>query len=56
MVRPMPDMDGANAEVLPRLLDDAQVLAPVQDHPDHLAIKPSMQAVVQERRCMDFFV
>jgi hypothetical protein len=38
------------------LLDDAQVLAAYQNHPDHLAIKPFMKAVVQERRCMDFIV
>ena len=51
-----PGMDCTNDLVLHMLLDDAQVLAAYQHHPDHLAIKPFMKAVVQERRCMDFFV
>ena len=42
--------------VLHMLVDDAQVLAAYQNHPDHVAIKPFMKAVVQERRCMDFIV
>jgi hypothetical protein len=49
-------MDCTNDLVLHMLLDDAQVLAAYQNHPDHLAIKPFMKAVVQERRCMDFIV
>jgi hypothetical protein len=49
-------MDCTNDLVLHMLLDDAQVLAAYQNHPDHLAIKPFMKAVVQERRCMDFTV
>jgi len=49
-----PGMDCTNDLVLHMLLDDAQVLAAYQNHPDHLAIKPFMKAVVQERRCMDF--
>jgi hypothetical protein len=52
----MPGMDCTNDLVLHMLLDDAQVLAAYQNHPDHLAIKPFMKAVVQERRCMDFIV
>ena len=51
-----PSMDCTNDLVLHMLLDDAQVLAAYQNHPDHLAIKPFMKAVVQERRCMDFIV
>lgn len=51
-----PGMDCTNDLVLHMLLDDAQVLAAYQNHPDHLAIKPFMKAVVQERRCMDFIV
>ena len=47
-------MDCTNDLVLHMLLDDAQVLAAYQNHPDHLAIKPFMKAVVKERRCMDF--
>jgi hypothetical protein len=51
-----PGMDCTNDLVLHMLLDDAQVLADYQNHPDHLAIKPFMKAVVKERRCMDFNV
>ena len=51
-----PGMDCTNDLVLHMLVDDAQVLAAYQNHPDHLAIKPFMKAVVHERRCMDFFV
>lgn len=51
-----PGMDCTNDLLLHMLLDDAQVLAAYQNHPDHLAIKPFMKAVVQERRCMDFIV
>ena len=47
-------MDCTNDLVLHMLLDDAQVLAAYQNHPDHLAIKPFMKAIVKERRCMDF--
>ncbi|WP_300555264.1 Dabb family protein [Limnohabitans sp. Rim8] len=49
-----PGMDCTNDLVLHMLLDDAQVLAAYQNHPQHLAIKPFMKAVVLERRCMDF--
>jgi hypothetical protein len=49
-------MDCTNDLVLHMLLDDAQVLAAYQNHPDHQAIKPFMKAVVKERRCMDFNV
>jgi len=51
-----PGMDCTNDLVLHMLVDDAQVLAAYQNHPQHLAIKPFMNAVVQERRCMDFIV
>ena len=51
-----PGMDCTNDLVLHMLLDDAQVLAAYQNHPDHLAIKPFMKAAVQERSCMDFTV
>ena len=49
-----PGMDCTNDLVLHMLLEDAQVLAAYQNHPQHLAIKPFMKAVVLERRCMDF--
>ena len=51
-----PGMDCTNDLVLHMLLDDAQVLAAYQNHPQHVAIKPFMKAVVQERRCLDFIV
>ena len=51
-----PGMDCTNDLVLHMLLDDAQVLAAYQNHPQHLAIKTFMNAVVEERRCMDFIV
>ena len=51
-----PGMDCTNDLVLHMLLDDAQVLAAYQNHPQHLAIKPFMKAVVNERHCMDFTV
>lgn len=40
--------------LLNMVFDDAQALAAYQNHPDHLALKPFMNAVVFERRCMDF--
>jgi hypothetical protein len=49
-------MDCTNDLVLHMLLDDAQVLAAYQNHPQHVAFKPFMKAVVKERRCMDFNV
>jgi hypothetical protein len=51
-----PGMDCTHDLVLHMLLDDAQVLAAYQNHPQHVAIKPFMKAVVQERCCMDFYV
>lgn len=49
-----PGMDCSHDLVLHMLLDDAQVLADYQNHPQHVAIKPFMKAVVQERHCMDY--
>ncbi len=51
-----PGMDCTNDLVLHMLVDDAQVLAAYQNHPQHVAIKPFMNAVVTERLCMDFNV
>lgn len=51
-----PGMDCSSDLVLHMLVDDAQVLAAYQNHPQHLAIKPFMKAVVHERRCMDYLV
>lgn len=52
----MPGMDCTNDLVLHMLVDDAQVLAAYQNHPQHVAIKPFMKAIVKERRCMDYVV
>jgi Stress responsive A/B Barrel Domain len=52
----MPGMDCTNDLVLHMLLDDAKVLVAYQNHPQHQACKPFMQAIVKERRCMDFMV
>jgi hypothetical protein len=51
-----PGMECTNDLVLHMVIDDAQVLAAYQNHPQHVAIKPFMKAVVSERRCMDFTV
>ena len=51
-----PGMDCTCDLLLHMLVDDAQVLAAYQNHPQHVAIKPFMKAVVLERRCMDFDV
>jgi hypothetical protein len=51
-----PGMDCTHDLLLHMLVDDAQVLAAYQNHPQHVAIKPFMKAVVQERCCMDFMV
>ena len=56
VARATPGMECTNDLVLNMLVDDAQVLAAYQNHPDHLAIKPFMKAVVKERQCMDFNV
>ena len=51
-----PGMECTNDLVLHMRVDDAQVLAAYQNHPDHVAIKPFMKSVVKERRCMDYTV
>lgn len=51
-----PGMDCTHDLLLHMLVDDAQVLAAYQNHPQHVAIKPFMKAVVRERCCMDFMV
>ena len=42
--------------VLDSTFTDRAALAAYQNHPDHVAIKPFMKAVVAERQCMDFEV
>ncbi|MEY4978706.1 MAG: hypothetical protein RLZZ352_976 [Pseudomonadota bacterium] len=40
--------------VLNSSFTDAAALAAYQNHPDHVAIKPFMKAVVEARQCMDY--
>lgn len=40
--------------VLNAAFTDHAALAAYQHHPEHVAIKPFMKAVVQERQCMDY--
>jgi hypothetical protein len=40
--------------VLNTTFTDPAALAAYQRHPEHVAIKPFMKAVVQERQCMDY--
>ena len=42
--------------VLDSSFADRAALAAYQNHPDHVAIKPFMKAIVAERQCMDFEV
>jgi len=42
--------------VLDSSFTDRAALAAYQNHPDHVAIKPFMKAIVAERQCMDFEV
>jgi hypothetical protein len=34
---------------------DEAALTTYQNHPDHIAIKPFMKAIVAQRQCMDFW-
>lgn len=40
--------------VLNSSFTDRAALAAYQNHPDHVAIKPFMKAVVEARQCMDY--
>ena len=42
--------------VLDSTFVDRAALAAYQNHPEHVAIKPFMKAIVAERQCMDFEV
>ena len=42
--------------ILNSTFKNAQALAAYQVHPDHLAIKPFMKAIVAQRQCMDFWI
>ena len=51
-----PGLDCTCDLVLDSTFSDAAALAAYQNHPQHVALKPFMKAVVAERRCMDFIV
>jgi hypothetical protein len=41
--------------ILNSVFKDEAALTAYQNHPDHLAIKPFMKAIVAQRQCMDFW-
>ncbi|MEY3778642.1 MAG: hypothetical protein RL103_850 [Pseudomonadota bacterium] len=41
--------------ILNSVFKDEAALSAYQNHPDHIAIKPFMQAIVAQRQCMDFW-
>jgi len=42
--------------ILNSIFKDEAALAAYQAHPDHMAIKPFMKAIVAQRQCMDFWI
>ena len=48
-------LDCTSDLILNSVFKDEEALKAYQNHPDHLAIKPFMKAVVQQRHCMDFW-
>jgi hypothetical protein len=41
--------------ILNSVFKDEAALSAYQNHPDHMAIKPFMKAIVSQRQCMDFW-
>jgi hypothetical protein len=41
--------------ILNSVFKDEAALSAYQNHPDHMAIKPFMKAIVAQRQCMDFW-
>ena len=41
--------------ILNSVFKDEAALMAYQNHPDHIAIKPFMKAIVAQRQCMDFW-
>jgi hypothetical protein len=41
--------------ILNSVFKDEAALTAYQNHPDHMAIKPFMKAIVAQRQCMDFW-
>lgn len=42
--------------ILNSVFKDQAALTAYQNHPDHMAIKPFMKAIVAQRQCMDFWI
>ena len=51
-----PGLEATYDVVLYSVFRDKAALDAYQDHPQHLAIKPFLSAVRQERQCMDYEV
>jgi len=49
-------LDCTSDLILNSVFKDEEALKTYQNHPDHVAIKPFMKAVVEQRSCMDFWV
>ncbi|PZO21083.1 MAG: stress responsive protein [Burkholderiales bacterium] len=49
-----PGLEGTHDLVLNSSFTDRAALAAYQTHPSHVALKPFMRKVVQERQCMDY--
>ena len=49
-------LDCTSDLILNSVFKDEASLKAYQNHPDHVAVKPFMKAVVQQRSCMDFWV
>lgn len=49
-------LDCTSDLILNSIFKDDEALKTYQNHPEHLAIKPFMKAVVEQRSCMDFWV
>jgi heme-degrading monooxygenase HmoA len=48
-------LDCTSDVILNSVFKDAAALTAYQNHPDHIAIKPFMKAIVAQRQCMDFW-
>jgi hypothetical protein len=48
-------LDCTSDLILNSVFKDEEALKNYQNHPEHLAIKPFMKAVVEQRSCMDFW-
>jgi hypothetical protein len=42
--------------ILNSVFKDMDTLQAYQNHPTHVALKPFMKAVVQQRQCMDYWI